>query len=175
MSNYYELLNIPMNSSQEEIKQAFRRLSFKLHPDKDKSGATNKKYTDILNAFNSLKDENIRKKYDASLLQLQTVANNDLQVHYKENVNTSSFKKNITLTTNIKITLEQAYNGCQYPVEIERFIYEDGYKIKEKEKIYINIEPGIDNGEIICIKNKGHENIDGSIGDIKVYIEVENH
>ena len=34
--DYYEVLGITRNSSEEEIKKAFRRLAFEYHPDRNK-------------------------------------------------------------------------------------------------------------------------------------------
>ena len=33
MKEYYQILCVPENASQEDIKSAFRRLAFKYHPD----------------------------------------------------------------------------------------------------------------------------------------------
>ena len=35
MSNYYEILSLKKNATQNEIKKAYRRLSLKFHPDKN--------------------------------------------------------------------------------------------------------------------------------------------
>ena len=181
--NYYDILQVSYNASQNEIKNSFRKLSLKYHPDKDKSISSKNKYDEIMNAYTTLEDITKRRLYDASMQQLQPI-NNDLlasQSQFMRNENSidvikqPNTPKSSILSTSITITLEQAYNGCQFPVEIERYIYEDGCKTREKEKIYIHIESGIDDGEIIYIKNKGNENLDGSTGDIKVYINVEDH
>ena len=179
--NFYDILNVSHDASQNEIKNSFRKLSLKYHPDKDKSISSKNKYDDIMKAYTTLEDITKRKQYDASLQQLQPINNDLLSSQFKRNespvdvIKSTNTSRLSFLTTNITITLEQAYNGCQFPVEIERFIYEEGCKTREREKIYIHIEPGIDNGEIIYIKNKGHEHLDGSMGDIKVYISVEDH
>lgn len=75
---------------------------------------------------------------------------------------------------NIKITLEQAYNGMSYPIEVERVIQRDNIRYNENETIYVNIPRGIDDNESIIVKDKGHIINDVISGDIKINISIEN-
>lgn len=77
---------------------------------------------------------------------------------------------NISLT----ITLEEAYNGCSLPVVINRWTMIGDTKINEEETMYIDIYPGIDEHEIITLKEKGNINDNQRKGDVKINIEVEN-
>lgn len=81
--------------------------------------------------------------------------------------------KPAAITKNIEIDLEAAYQGVNYPIEIERFIIDNNVKKIEKETIYIDIPRGVDSNEIIKIENKGNVNNNGIQGDIKVYIVVK--
>ncbi len=63
-SNYYDILGVSKNSSSEEIKKSYRKLSFQYHPDRNKSPDANQKMTDINNAYQILSDTNKRKSYD---------------------------------------------------------------------------------------------------------------
>lgn len=75
------------------------------------------------------------------------------------------------ISKNITITMEQVYTGCKVPIEIERQIFENNMRILEKETIYVDIPQGIDEGEIICIPDKGNS-INGSRSDIKVFVKI---
>ena len=79
-----------------------------------------------------------------------------------------------TFIKTIEISLEQAYKGINFPLEIERWIKDENTRRVEKEKIYIDIPRGIDDGEIVVLKNKGNINGENSKGDIKLHIKVIN-
>tara|TARA_B100000902_G_C27185036_1_gene850875 strand:- start:516 stop:1118 length:603 start_codon:yes stop_codon:yes gene_type:complete len=70
-----------------------------------------------------------------------------------------------------EINYHQSYFGDNIPIIINRNISVNNEKYTENETIYINIEPGIDNNEIIILKEKG--NITNNIiGDIKIKIKL---
>lgn len=85
-----------------------------------------------------------------------------------------ALNKPLPIIQNITITIEQAYTGFQMPVEIQRTNIYNGIKINENEVIYIDIPEGIDDGEIITIREKG--NIYDTIqGDIKFGVKIINN
>ena len=60
MKNYYEILNITKNASQEEIRSGYKKMLRKYPPEKEQE-----KYKEIREAYDTLKDEKSRKNYDA--------------------------------------------------------------------------------------------------------------
>lgn len=60
--DYYEILGVSKNASPDEIKKAYRRLAVQYHP--DKQGGTEEKFKEINEAYEVLKDESKRKRYD---------------------------------------------------------------------------------------------------------------
>lgn len=77
----------------------------------------------------------------------------------------------------VTITLEQSYNGGVVPLEINRWIVTDNVKTNEKENIYVKFPKGIDNNEMILIKDKGHNynnSQQGITGDVKIIFNVKN-
>src|SRR5580700_5993947 len=63
--DYYKILGIPRNASQEDIKKAFRKMARQYHPDvaKDKKGGE-EKFKEINEAYEVLGDPKNRSKYD---------------------------------------------------------------------------------------------------------------
>jgi len=62
--DYYEILGVPRNASQEEIKRAFRKLARKYHPDINKDPAAQEKFKEINEAYQILSDPEKRRLYD---------------------------------------------------------------------------------------------------------------
>ena len=168
MSNFYEILHTNINSSDEEIKKSFRKLSLQNHPDKT-NGTTTELYNRILNAYKTLGEKESRRIYDLSLNK------NENAIIVSENPIATNVIPCIK-TCKLEITMEQAYKGYECPLEIERIIYNhEGIKEKEIEKIYVNLYSGIDNNEIIIVKEKGDMLSNGNYGDIKIIIIVKEH
>ena len=64
-ADYYEILGVAKNASDEEIKKAYRRMAMKYHPDKnpgDKSAE--EKFREATEAYEVLKDPQRRSQYD---------------------------------------------------------------------------------------------------------------
>jgi len=72
------------------------------------------------------------------------------------------------------ITLGKAYTGYNMPIEITRWIVEGDVKREETETIYIPIPRGVDNNEIIILRDKGNILSEHNKGDIKVFIKIIN-
>ena len=207
-NNYYEILGVEINSSCEDIKRAYRKLSLIYHPDKNNSDIDkSNKFKIISDAYLTLSNNILRDKYnrennlnqDYKKSELYTSKLEDMQpmqpmqpmhpiqpmhpMQHLQHINNNlySYKLsnnsyfNIELPKPIEIIKEinyhQSYFGDNIPIIINRNISVNNEKYTENETIYINIEPGIDNNEIIILKEKG--NITNNIiGDIKIKIKL---
>lgn len=61
MKDFYKILGVNENDTQDEIKKVYRKLAVEHHPDK---GGDENKFKEISEAYDTLGDENKRKDYD---------------------------------------------------------------------------------------------------------------
>ena len=62
--DYYDILGIGRNATDEEIKRAFRKLAFKYHPDHNREDGAAERFKEINEAYEVLADPDKRAAYD---------------------------------------------------------------------------------------------------------------
>jgi len=245
-NNYYNILEVNENATQEQIKKSYRQLSLKYHPDRNKNNIeASERMRKINEAYETLSDIQKRKEYDFNLknpflngnehnihspfddifnsffgMSNQNGMNmNGIPFPFAMHFNNNPFSNNHNhnrevnenipnmprtnikifhngipvnlnmnegglfeglnkpspIIKNISINISNVLLGITYPLEIERWIIENGNKLFEKETIYIDIPKGIDDGEIIILKEKGNVVNELIKGDIKLFIKIENN
>jgi DnaJ-class molecular chaperone len=85
------------------------------------------------------------------------------------------FQKPAPIVQNISVPIDKILIGTTIPVDIERWIMENGLKILEHETVYVTVPKGIDEGEIIILKEKGNVMSETNKGDIKIFVKIENN
>lgn len=62
--DFYDILGLERSSSVEDIRKAYRKLSLKVHPDKNKAPGAEDAFKMVSKSFQCLNDEESRKRYD---------------------------------------------------------------------------------------------------------------
>jgi DnaJ-class molecular chaperone len=228
--NYYNILGVNENASQDEIKQAYRKMSLKYHPDKNRGDTeASSTFQKISEAYENIGSVEKRREYNAKKNNpFNPIFGNEMgtnvedlfanffgggqmggfpgglfggdmdhlhsqggigpKIHIFHNgsggpgihfmrggVGPIPTPKPSPIVKNININMEQVLMGSNIPVEIERWVIDNGNKIFEKENIYINIPKGIDENEMIILSNKGNVVNENCKGDVKLIIKINNN
>ncbi|KAJ4708286.1 Chaperone protein dnaJ 49-like [Melia azedarach] len=62
--DYYDILGVEKSCSVEDVRKAYRKLSLKVHPDKNKAPGAEEAFKAVSKAFQCLSNEENRRKYD---------------------------------------------------------------------------------------------------------------
>ena len=155
--NFYDVLGVKKNASQDEIKKAYRELCKKYHP--DKHGGDDTKIKEVNEAYATIGDPEKRKQYDA-----QNSMGSGFGGFGGFNFNFHQMASDIQVA--ITISLEDAYFGCKHPVNINGKIYA------------VDVPKGVTNGKMLRIPGLGQSgyNIYGqqATGDLIVRINIQN-
>jgi DnaJ-class molecular chaperone len=78
------------------------------------------------------------------------------------------------IVKHVQITLEQAYTGATITVEIEKQVTQAMGKVVKIETINIQVPQGIEENEVIILREYGHVLNDDVKGDLKITFEITN-
>lgn len=83
-TDYYEILGIGKNSDQKQIKNAYRTLAFKYHPDRNSDSHASSRMKDINEAYAVLSDPKKRNEYNAMKEQFGSGAHSRFRQDYSD-------------------------------------------------------------------------------------------
>jgi molecular chaperone DnaJ len=136
--DYYDVLGVQRNASEEEIKKAFRRLARQYHPDVNKEHGAEERFKEINEAYEVLGDPQKRQAYDrfghagvnagaqgAYGFESFSVNLGDLFEQFFGAASGASRRSGPQRGADIKydltISFEEAVFGCQKEIEIPRW------------------------------------------------------
>ena len=62
--DYYEVLGVPRDASEEDIRRAYRKLARQYHPDVNKEAGAEDRFKEVSEAYEVLRDTEKRERYD---------------------------------------------------------------------------------------------------------------
>ena len=258
MSNLYEILGVSQESSDSDIKSAYRKLSLKYHPDRNPGDETaTDKFKSINGAYEVLSDAEERKKYDhhlkfggdtasfqnggggegsfeAEMGDINNIfnmmfgqgfpgqgfpgqgfpgqgfpgqgfpggqGNPGIRVFHSQGFPGQGFpgqrfpgqgfpgqgfhspfdhlfqqmQKPPAIMKTIQVNLEHIYHGATIPVDIERQISSNGNRVVEIKTIHVDIPKGMEENEMLFLRDQGHSMNDQILGDVKIQIQINPH
>lgn len=131
--DYYQVLGVPRNASDAEIKRAFRRLAFQYHPDRNKDREAEEKFKEINEAYQVLSDPEKRDRYDrygridiesgfSDFGGLGEIFESFFGAFDSAFARTAQRvpRKGESLQTRVTLSFREAVFGCTKDVEVER-------------------------------------------------------
>ncbi|KAK2152811.1 hypothetical protein LSH36_317g03065 [Paralvinella palmiformis] len=73
--DYYEILGVTKDCSEDDVKRAYKKLALKYHPDKNKAPGATEAFKAIGNAFAVLNDSEKKRRYDELGCEAERVPN----------------------------------------------------------------------------------------------------
>lgn len=150
--DYYQLLEVPVSASKEEIRVAYRRLAKLYHPDKNAGDAiAEEKFKAINEANEILSNDILRQEYDAYQAEQKrwkkVLAENETSDGQIKQANKKSYTRTQTITTETRIYIKGSvrvkyWAAPEQPIN-SSFDTELDYKINPTEAIVIINEKDI--------------------------------
>lgn len=173
MNDYYQILGLEQNCTQEEIKRAFKSAAMKHHPDR---GGDQERFKEISTAYETLYDPNRRAEYDRIKSgNFSSGFNNFIFDDFFININSfdgfirQRIRRNKDLHINCQISLLDSYLGKKLEAS---FTLPSG----KNQKVLIDIPAGINHGSSIRYNNLGDDSITGvPRGNLTVTVLVQSN
>jgi curved DNA-binding protein len=196
--DYYKILGISKSSTPADIKNAFRKLARKFHPDLNPNDKDAKaKFQQINEANEVLSDPEKRKKYDQygkdwqhaeqfeNAKQYQNQSSNSHGNRYSETNSEGDFSDFFESmfggSARAGRSRQVKFRGEDYNAELHLNLI-DAYKTHQQtltvngKKIRITIPAGIENGQTIKIAGHGGQGINGGPnGDLYITFPISNN
>lgn len=176
---YYEILEVPKDASQDDLKKGYRKAAMKHHPDK---GSDPEKFKELAYAYEVLSDPEKRGIYD----------------QYGEEAVKQRRRKGEDVIYHLKVSLEELYNGASKKVSFahnricskckgtgkstkrkqeHRSCHEcKGDKVVRKEKtLLVHVEKGMRNRQRITFIGEADEAPGTIAGDFVCVLQQEEH
>ncbi|APD08742.1 MULTISPECIES: DnaJ C-terminal domain-containing protein [Thermus] len=160
MKDYYAILGVPRNATQEEIKRAYKRLARQYHPDVNKSPEAEEKFKEINEAYAVLSDPEKRKLYDTygttqappppppGGYDFSGFDVEDFSDFFQELFGGGLFgrrgrRRGRDVRAELPLTLEEAFHGGERVLEVGG------------RRVSVRIPPGVQDGAVLRVPGMG--------------------
>ncbi len=175
----YLTLGVNQSASDQEIKQAFRKLAVQYHPDR---GGDENKFKEINEAYDKIKTADKRQQFEASKrfggdgfnfnfsegdpLDMQDMFAQFFGEGFRQNRRYQRRPQNKNIQVSLEITLEDSFQGVKKWFTLDQL----------PKKVSVDIPKGIDSGQTIRYKGLGTNAIkEAPPGDLLIKIYVVPH
>lgn len=190
--DYYKIMGLQRNASQEDIKKVYRKLARKYHPDVSKETHAEERFKELGEAYEVLKDPEKRAKYDKygqhwQQPQQEYQAGKQAYGSYEEtsSVDFEDFISSVfrqrhqrqqappqaqDTHARLSISLEDSYHGTDKMLQMQTsFINNQGRVDYKTRSVKVKIPKGVKDKQQIRLKGQGDH------GDLYIEINISPH
>ncbi|MCF6168618.1 J domain-containing protein [Lutibacter sp.] len=193
--DYYKILGLQKNATENEIKKAYRKLARKYHPDLNPNNKeAEKKFKAVNEANEVLSHKENRKKYDkygkdwehaehfekAQKQQYQRSSQQNAYSNFSDSDYSDFFESMFGGGSSRRTYSSVKFRGQDYNAELHLEL-KDVYKTHKRtltvngKNIRLTIPAGVKNGQIIKIKGHGGQGVNGGPkGDLHIKFVIKN-
>lgn len=200
--DYYQILGVERTATLAEIKQAYRKLAHKYHPDVSKSADTEEKFKEVAEAYATLKDPEKRAEYDKlgrhqagedfvpprdweqqfhqSGAAFDDVDLADIFASFnasRQQAHARRPHKGQDFEVAVAVSLEQIYNGAEINISVTLPEADaNGLMHRVPRTFKVRIPKGAANGQRLRLPGKGAPGLNGGkAGDLYIVMQVKPH
>ncbi|MFA6422983.1 MAG: DnaJ domain-containing protein [Patescibacteria group bacterium] len=177
MKDYYEILGVSKNATNDEIKKAYRKLALKYHPDRAGKESADK-FKEVNEAYQVLSDSKKRAQYD-QFGRVDFGAGSE-GGGYGGGFGFEGFDMGGAGFGGLGDIFESFFEGAmaniqvQVPITISQAVLGEKLSLNiEGDRIDLNIPPGTQDGQAFMFRGKGRSTRRGRKGDLTIVIKIE--
>lgn len=189
--SYYELLGLSPQCSADDVRRAYRQVAVSMHPDRhpDKPGAEDA-FKRINEAYAVLRDPQRRRAYDrawqkggrseagqgaAEGIDMGAVGDM-IEGFFGDMFRGRKQKPAGDIEYHVSVPFEEAALGAERLIRVRRHVQRDKDEPARvvDEQLVVRIPPGVLDGAVRTIREKGHRNPFGA-GALHIHVHVEEH
>jgi curved DNA-binding protein len=199
--DYYAILGVERNASEDDIKKAYRKLARKYHPDVSKEANAEEKFKQVSEAYETLKDLEKRKAYDqlgrhasgeefrpppdweqafgGGQFSFEDIDLGDLFAGLGGGFGSRAHGRapdapipGRDLEAQVQITFGQAFHGTEIALELADLQFdENGRARRVPRTVKVRIPPGVTDALVLRVPGKGGKGVRGG-RDGDLYLDI---
>lgn len=184
---YYEILHVSRDADQREIKQAYRRLARRYHPDQNPHDPiAEEQFKELVHAYQVLSNPETRRRYDVFGTEkpVESLPSRPVRPGQFFNLIFSevtrrvgdrlSRKRGEDLRIEVPLHFVQAARGCRRIIELPTVEY--SHQTVVRRRFEFRIPAGVEDGQTLRWRGRGAPGFSGGqSGDFLMHIFVEKH
>lgn len=166
--DYYDILGLSQETSNEEIKTMYKKLCLIYHPDKISNAKATEKFKSIQKAYEVLSNESSRLNYDRNYEYFyRNIQQNRVKYQSVYNIEDTDEDQTPSTNCNLEVPLETLLTGRLIKKKLDKIVDLGNGQCKTVENLFeINVRPGWKSGTRLTFHREGNQEAGKLPGDV---------